>query len=280
MASVQQYSRGLHIYGSEGNTSGDYYLDVAPSASSKKFNITTRKVSDNSSDASCIIYFKDANLAYKDNSGGQTLINSKFATVDSAIGTNTTDIASNTASITANATNIATNVANLASEIANRTSADSALQTTIDANMSASGVLINNVATDLATEEAARISADQANSAATALNTTNLEVEIFDRTLADTANSDAIVVVSNDLAQEITDRTNAVTGLQTQITDLLNGSPENLNTLTEIVALLNAGDGTLTTALGNLQSQVDTQRTTADARLLALENAIIALQGN
>jgi hypothetical protein len=68
--------------------------------------------------------------------------------------------------------------------------------------------------------------------------------------------------------------------VQTQITDLLATSPAELNTLAEIVALVNSGDGTLTSALAGIQSQLDSQRAVADTRLDNIEAAIAALQGN
>jgi hypothetical protein len=82
------------------------------------------------------------------------------------------------------------------------------------------------------------------------------------------------------LAAEETARISAVASIQQQLTDLLNGSPANLDTLAEIVALLNSGDGTLTSALAGIQTQVDNQRAAADARLDDLEASVSYLQGN
>ena len=258
-------------------TGQKYYMTLSGSSDTEPI---TRRVfnADTHVETAGVPFHNYCRMGYRSSGGGQVMLDTKMDSIDSSLSTHGTDIATNTASISANATNIATNVANIASEIANRTSADNALQATIDANMSANAVLITNVANDLATETTARTTADTSINASITTTNTNLTAEVNDREAGDLTLTTNLATTDANLATEIADRISAVAGLQTQITDLLASSPENLNTLAEIVSLVNSGDGTLTSALAGIQSQVDTQRTTADARLDAIEANIYALQ--
>ncbi len=131
------------------------------------------------------------------------------------------------------------NATNLAAEITARSSADTTLQSNLDAVESALQTDINNKHQTW---------------------TVALGLEAGIRQQADTT-------LTTQISNEETRATAAEAGLQSQITNVLGGSPESLNTLSELVTAYTSADSSLSTLITQLTARVATLEAQVAAHL-------------
>ena len=166
----------------------------------------------------------DCAVKYKDGTSF-TDLKTKFDAVDAAVSTLDSDVSTDVAALQA---------ADAAEQNA-RSAADITLQANIDAEIQARVAGVSAVAADLATQVAAQEADDAAR-------------------VQDIADEESARIAA--VAAEAARAQAAEAALSAQITNILSGSPENLDTLAELVTSFQAGDTTLANQAAGMLTRI------------------------